>query len=89
MNEALVRHIVERMRPSFQADGHDIEIIGFTPENELKVSVCGHCEGGCLGSKVLMGLEIERAVQRKVPELKKVLVVPRQTCVPEALAGYL
>jgi len=72
--------IIERLRPSFQEDGHDIELVDITPDNIVKVKLCGHCRGGCTGSKIILGLEIERALKKKIPEVKRVQVVSRPEC---------
>jgi Fe-S cluster biogenesis protein NfuA len=72
--------IIERLRPSFQEDGHDIELVDITPDNIVKVKLCGHCRGGCSGSKIILGLEIERALKKKIPHVKKVQVVSGPGC---------
>jgi Fe-S cluster biogenesis protein NfuA len=78
-----VERIIERIRPSFQTDGHDLELVEITDDNVVRISLCGHCQGGCTGSKVLMGLEVERALQRRIPSVKKVEVVSRVKCLEE------
>jgi Fe-S cluster biogenesis protein NfuA len=75
-----VGRIIERLRPSFQEDGHDIEIVEITPDNIVKVKLCGHCNGGCTGSKIILGRVIELALKQKIPEVKRVEVVSRAEC---------
>jgi Fe-S cluster biogenesis protein NfuA len=81
MIENKIRHILERLRPSFQIDGHDIELVEVTDDNIVRISLCGNCNGGCTGSKIIMGLEIERSLKGKLPAIKKVEIVSRAACV--------
>ena len=80
MIEEMVRRVIERIRPSFQVDGHDLELVEITADNTVRISLCGHCKGGCTGSKLLLGLEVERALKKKVPSVKNVQVVERAEC---------
>ncbi len=80
MIEEMVKRVIERIRPSFQVDGHDLELVEITADNTVRISLCGHCKGGCTGSKLLLGLEVERALKKKVPSVKKVQVVDRAEC---------
>ena len=80
MIEEMVKRVIERIRPSFQVDGHDLELVEITADNKVRISLCGHCKGGCTGSKLLLGLEVERALKKKVPLVKKVQVVDRAEC---------
>ena len=83
MIENNVKRMIERIRPSFQTDGHDLELVEITKDNVVRISLCGHCQGGCTGSKVLMGLEVERALKKRIPSVTKVEVVSRPKCVEE------
>jgi Fe-S cluster biogenesis protein NfuA len=80
MLEASVRKLIQRIRPSFQEDGHDLELVEITADNTVRVRLCGHCQGGCTGSKVILGLEVERALKRRIPEVRRVEVVGRAEC---------
>jgi Fe-S cluster biogenesis protein NfuA len=80
MIEENVRRVMERIRPSFQVDGHDLELVEITPDNTVRISLCGHCQGGCTGSKLLLGLEVERALKKRIPSVKAVQVVDRAEC---------
>jgi Fe-S cluster biogenesis protein NfuA len=79
--ENKVKVLIERIRPSFQIDGHDLEVVEITVDNIVRISLCGHCNGGCAGSKILMGLEVERALKKRIPEVAGVEVVSRPRCV--------
>jgi Fe-S cluster biogenesis protein NfuA len=81
MIENKVMVVIERIRPSFQMDGHDLEVVEITADNVVRISLCGHCNGGCAGSKILMGLEVERALKKRIPEVARVEVVSRPKCV--------
>ncbi len=80
MIEAGVRQVLERIRPSFQDDGHDLELVEITADGIVRIRLCGHCQGGCTGSKILLGLEVERALKRKLPSVRKVEVVGSPEC---------
>ena len=49
MIEAGVRQVLERIRPSFQDDGHDLELVEITADGIVRIRLCGHCQGGCTG----------------------------------------
>jgi len=80
MIEEQVRRVIERIRPSFQEDGHDLELVEIGADNTVRISLCGHCQGGCTGSKILLGLEVERALKKRVPSVRAVEVVARPSC---------
>jgi len=87
MNVNAVKHILDRIRPSFQEDGHDLVFLDITPDNEVRINVCGHCQGGsCGASKVIMGLEVERALKKKIPEVSRVVVVTKEEVLAEGKA---
>lgn len=44
--EAKVKEILEQVRPMLQADGGDVEFLGITDDNVVKVSLRGAC-GSC------------------------------------------
>jgi Fe-S cluster biogenesis protein NfuA len=78
--EEQVKSIIERIRPSFRVDGHDLELIEITADNTVRIKFCGHCQGGCSGSKIILGMEVERALKKKIPSVRRVEVVSRSEC---------
>lgn len=60
---------IESVRPYLKADGGDIEIIGLTDDNILKVKLVGACDG-CPFSMMTLKAGIEQAIKREWPELK-------------------
>ena len=78
--EEQVRRILTRLRPSFEADGHGLELVEITSDNTVRITLCGHCNGTCGGSKIILGLEVERALKKKIPEVKRVEVISQEDC---------
>ncbi len=65
---------LEKIRPSLQADGGDVELVEVTPDGVVKVRLTGAC-GGCPMSQVTLKMGIEKALKQEVPELKEVVAV--------------
>lgn len=84
IDRELLTKILERMRPSFLVDGHDLELVEITGDNIVRIKFCGHCKGGCKGVKIILGLEVERALKKKIPAVKRVEVVSRPECAEES-----
>lgn len=78
-----INRIFDKLRPSFREDGHDIELVELTADNTVRVKLCGSCDGGCGGAKIILRLELERALKKKIPAIKGVQVVSRSTCSDE------
>jgi len=69
-----VESALNKIRPSLQADGGDVELTEVTPEGVVKVRLTGAC-GGCPMSQMTMKMGIERILKEKVPEVKEVIAV--------------
>lgn len=68
-----VKHAIEKIRPSLQMDGGDIELVGI--ENSIvKVRLKGAC-GSCPMSVMTLKMGVERIVKELVPEIKSVEAV--------------
>jgi len=65
---------LERIRPSLQADGGDVELVEVTPDGVVKVKLTGAC-GGCPMSQMTLKMGIERTLKQDVPEVKEVVGV--------------
>ena len=68
-----VEKALESIRPSLQADGGDIQLVGIE-DGVVKVRLVGAC-GGCPMSQMTMTQGVERAIKKAVPEVKKVIAV--------------
>ncbi len=67
-----VEAALEKVRPSLQADGGNVELLEVTDEGIVKVKLTGAC-GGCPMSQMTLKMGIERVVKEDVPEVKEVI----------------
>lgn len=65
-----VEKALEKIRPSLQADGGNIELVDVT-DGVVKVRLTGAC-GGCPMSQMTLKMGVERALKQQVPEVKRV-----------------
>lgn len=66
-----VQEILEKVRPSLQADGGDVELVEVTEEGVVRVRLKGAC-GSCPMSTMTLKMGIERALKSQIPEVKEV-----------------
>jgi len=72
--EQKVKEVIEVIRPSLQAHGGDVELVGVDDDNTVRVRLQGACQG-CPGAQMTMKMGIERILREKVPEVKEVVAV--------------
>jgi Fe-S cluster biogenesis protein NfuA len=68
-----VEEIINKIRPSLQMDGGDIELID-VKDGVVKVMLKGAC-GGCPMSTMTLKMGVERAVKEAIPEIKEVIAI--------------
>jgi len=68
---AKVKAALEKVRPSLQADGGDVEFVELTPDNIVKVRLTGAC-GSCPMATMTLKMGIEKYLKKEVPEIKSV-----------------
>jgi Fe-S cluster biogenesis protein NfuA len=68
-----VEKALQKIRPSLQADGGDIELIDIQ-DGVVKVKLTGAC-GGCPMSQITLKMGVERVLKEVVPEVKGVEAV--------------
>jgi len=68
-----VKKAIEKIRPSLQMDGGDIELVGIE-NNIAKVRLKGAC-GSCPMSVMTLKMGVERIIKEMVPEVKSVEAV--------------
>jgi Fe-S cluster biogenesis protein NfuA len=68
-----VEQAIEKIRPSLQMDGGDIELVDIE-NNVVKVRLRGAC-GSCPMSVMTLKMGVERIVREMVPEIKSVEAV--------------
>lgn len=73
MKEKVVA-ILDRIRPSLQADGGDVELVDVSNDGIVKVKLVGAC-AGCPMSTLTLKNGIERILKENVPEVQSVLAV--------------
>lgn len=65
-----VSEALDKIRPSLQADGGDVELVDYT-EGIVKVRLKGAC-AGCPMSTMTIKNGIERFLKQEIPEVKSV-----------------
>lgn len=68
-----VEKVLQKIRPSLQADGGDIELVDIQ-DGVVKVKLTGAC-GGCPMSQMTLKMGVERVLKEEVPEVKAVEAV--------------
>lgn len=65
---------LEKIRPSLQADGGDVELVEVTKDGVVKVKLTGACSG-CPMREMTLQIGIGRALKEEVPEVKEIVAV--------------
>ena len=68
-----VEAVLEKVRPTLQADGGDVELVG-VEDGVVSVKLTGACDGCPMASMTLRN-GIERILRMEVPEVKEVVSV--------------
>lgn len=68
-----VEEILNKIRPSLQADGGDVELVE-VKDGIVKLRLQGAC-AGCPMSQMTLKLGIERELKKAIPEIKEVVSV--------------
>jgi Fe-S cluster biogenesis protein NfuA len=66
-----VEQVLEKVRPSLQADGGNVELVDVTDDGIVKVKLTGACRG-CPMSQMTLKMGIEKALKQAIPEIKEV-----------------
>ncbi|MEF3698618.1 NifU family protein [Desulfolutivibrio sp.] len=69
-----VQAALDKVRPTLQADGGDVELVDVTPQGIVQVKLTGACHG-CPMSQMTLKSGIERVVMKLVPGVKGVEAV--------------
>ncbi|MBS3809620.1 MAG: NifU family protein [Desulfobacterales bacterium] len=65
-----VQSVIEKIRPSLQADGGDVELVE-VDDGVVKVRLQGAC-AGCPMSQMTLKNGIERLLKKELPDVKSV-----------------
>lgn len=66
-----IESTLDRVRPSLQADGGDVQLVDVDDKGLVKVKLTGAC-GGCPMSQMTLKMGIEKILKQNVPEVKSV-----------------
>ena len=69
-----VEQALNKVRPSLQADGGNVELVDVTDDGIVKVRLTGACHG-CPMAQMTLTAGVERVIKQEVPEVKKVEAV--------------
>ena len=62
---------LEKVRPSLQADGGDVQLVDVDEEGVVKLRLMGACQG-CAMSQMTLKMGIEKVLKQNIPEVKSV-----------------
>lgn len=66
-----VEDALNKVRPSLQADGGDVELVDVDEDGVVKVKLQGAC-AGCPMSQMTLKMGIEKILKQNVPEIERV-----------------
>ena len=69
-----VEDVLNRIKPSLQADGGDVELIEVGEDGVFKVRLLGAC-GSCPMSQMTLKIGIEMILKKEIPEVVEVIAV--------------
>ncbi|MDP8267992.1 MAG: NifU family protein [Candidatus Tenebribacter davisii] len=74
LDKIKVQEVLDKVRPSLQADGGDCELVNITADNVIEVKLKGAC-GNCPMATLTLKAGIERVLKEEIPEVKEVISV--------------
>ncbi|HEC96685.1 MAG TPA: NifU family protein [Nitrospirae bacterium] len=74
LDRTKVEEVINRIRPTLQRDGGDVELVEITDDNIVKVKLVGAC-GTCPMSIMTLKGGIEAAMKQAIPAVKAVEAV--------------
>lgn len=69
-----VESALNKIKPSLQAHGGDVELVEVTSDGVVKVRLTGAC-GGCPMGQMTLKMGIEKVIKQEVPEIEEVIAV--------------
>jgi len=66
-----IKNALDKVRPSLQADGGDVQFIDVDEDGVVKVKLTGAC-AGCPMSEMTLKMGIEKILKQNVPEIDRV-----------------
>jgi Fe-S cluster biogenesis protein NfuA len=69
--EEKVQGALDKVRPSLQADGGDVQLVEVSDNGVVKVRLMGACQG-CAMSQMTLKMGIEKILKQNIPEVSSV-----------------
>jgi Fe-S cluster biogenesis protein NfuA len=69
-----IEEVLDRIRPSIQADGGNVELVNVREDNVIEVRLTGACHG-CPMATLTLKAGIERILKEEIPEIAEVISV--------------
>lgn len=69
-----IEDALNKVRPSLQADGGDVQFVDVDEDGVVKLRLTGAC-GGCPMSQITLKMGIEKILKQNVPEINRVEAV--------------
>ena len=69
-----IENVLNRIKPSLQAEGGDVELVEVGENGVVKVRLKGAC-GSCPMSQMTLKMGIERIIKKEFPEVVEVISV--------------
>ncbi len=66
-----IQEVLDKIRPSLQADGGDVELVEVEDGGVVRVRLQGAC-AGCPMSQMTLKNGIEKLLKKEIPEVKSV-----------------
>ena len=66
-----IEDALNKVRPSLQADGGDVEFVEVDEDGVVKVKLTGAC-GGCPMAQMTLKMGIEKILKQNIPEIDRV-----------------
>jgi len=63
-----VESALQKVRPSLQADGGDVQLVDVEQDGTVKVKLTGACRG-CPMSQMTLKMGIEKILKQNIPEV--------------------
>ena len=71
--EEKIKKVLDKVRPSLQADGGDVQFAGWDEKTGIvQVQLLGMCSG-CPMSQITLKQGIEVEIKKEIPEVKEVI----------------
>ena len=74
MMQEKVEDVLNKIKPSLQADGGDVELVEVGEDGIIKVRLTGAC-GSCPMSQMTLKMGIEKMLKKEIPEVVEVVAV--------------